>query len=481
MRCLALAQAWKRDGATATFLLPQDPSGLAGRILAEGFLVEILPREPEQALRALANHSDCSLAVLDGYGLGTYHQSVLRDGGLPVLFLDDYGHAEHYSAQWVLNQNLSACPELYSHRNNDTRLLLGPAYALLREEFSRWTGWKRSINEDTRKILITMGGSDAGNVSTRIVQSLAKLGGANIEAVLVAGPGNPHLASLQEAVKHCAPVRVRIIQNVRDMPALMAWADVAIGAAGGTSYELCFMGLPSVLFVAAENQRGVAESLAEMGATLNAGPTQALQADRFLDQLRTLLQSATLRQSISCRGRELVDGLGAQRVRAAIMGRDLRIRSLRESDCELLFAWANDPATRAVSFHPAPIAWEHHTQWFRERLQDPQCVMYIGENGSGIAVGQVRFQLHGKRAVLSVSVAPEFRGKGWGTELIAFSLRSLVRTHFIERVDAFVKPDNQASRQVFEKNGFRQSANEVIEGDPALRYVWECKVEAHAD
>jgi UDP-2,4-diacetamido-2,4,6-trideoxy-beta-L-altropyranose hydrolase len=141
----------------------------------------------------------------------------------------------------------------------------------------------------------------------------------------------------------------------------------------------------------------------------------------------------------------------------------------------LLFAWAEDPVARAASFHSAPISWEDHSRWFAERLRDPQSVIYIGENAAGEPVGVVRFQIKGDTAVLSVNVAPEFRGQGWGRELIAFSTRLLVRARPIRRIDAFVKPENQASIRLFEASGFRRAVGmEKVANQDALLFAWEC-------
>ena len=477
MRCLALAQAWKRAGGAATFLLQEGSSGVAERIVAEGFSLETV-REQDLS-RAFVRDSGCELVVLDGYGIGSSEQAALRAAGVAVLFLDDYGHADHYSARWVLNQNPYAQPGMYAKRDGDTRLLLGPAYALLREEFLPWIGWTRTIADRATKILVTMGGSDAGNASTRILGSLVCLGRRDLEVVVAVGGGNPHQAALQRAIEQ-SPVRIRMMQNVRDMPALMAWADIAIAAAGGTSYELCYMGLPSILLVAADNQRGVAESLASLGAAADAGAMQEFKPEAFVGLLCALLESSAQRKGMSQKGRELVDGMGAERVRAALVGRELRLRPLRENDCQLLFEWANDLAARAASFHPAPISWEEHTVWFAERVRDPQSVVYIGENETGTAVGQVRFQLRGESALLSVSVAPQFRGGGWGRELVTFATRSLAREHPVSSIDALVKPDNEASIRLFEKSGFQRAGMERIADQEALRFTWGCKVEAHA-
>ncbi len=479
MRSLALAQAWKRP-ETVTFLLPEGSPGIEERIRAAGMGFESLPIKQfaEAAVdRALSLQE--GVVVLDGYDFNSQHQAALSKEGRSVLVIDDYGHAGDYSARWILNQSASAGEQMYGRRGTHTQLLLGSPYALLREQFLPWLGWKRSIPKRASKLLITIGGSDPENLSARILESLANMGRFNLEVVLVAGSSNPHRQALQAAVDN-SPLRVRIIHNALDMPSLMAWADVAVSGAGGTSNELCYMGLPSLLFVIAENQRHVAEHFSTMSAVVHAGEARDFEPRRFAEQLGNLIESQEQREAMSNRARGLVDGLGANRVRAAMLDRELSLRNAAEADGQLLFAWANDPVVRQASFHSAPIEWNDHQRWFAAKLRDPGSVIYIGENRDGEPVGQVRFDLDSERAVLSIAVAPGFRGRGWGKELLWFSVRKLVRAGLARRIDAFVKPDNQASIRLFESADFRRVGTETVGGQSALRFTWACEKESHA-
>jgi UDP-2,4-diacetamido-2,4,6-trideoxy-beta-L-altropyranose hydrolase len=481
MRCLALAQSWKRSGGNVTFLLPEGSPGIEQRIRDEGFSLEALA--PGQFADAVVNRmlrSKQRVAVLDGYRFGAREQTMLSQAGIAVLTVDDYGHAAEYPVRWILNQNGHAGSEMYVRRADNTRLLLGPAYALLRDEFLPWLGWRRRTPEKASKILVTIGGSDPDNLSARVLESIALLADADLQVVLVAGSSNPHLQSLQAATGRL-PVRVRIVQSAREMPSLMAWADVAVSGAGGTSYELCYMGLPSLLWVIADNQRQVAEHLSSLSAAVHAGVARDFAAQRFAEQLGRMIGNPDQRQAMSHRARSLVDGLGADRVRAALLEREMLLRPLRESDCELLFSWANDPDVRSASFHSARVESEEHRRWFAGKICDQQSVIYLGENCSGEPVGQVRFHLDQERATLSVVVAPKFRGAGWGKELIAFSIRTLVRERSVRYVDAFVKPENQRSISLFESASFGRAGSEQVAGQPALLFTWECGSDGHAN
>src|SRR6202142_4186889 len=162
MRCLALAQSWKRFGGSVTFLVPEGSPGIEQRIRSEGLSVEALA--PDKFACAVVDrmlHSKQRFAVLDGYSFGAREQTALSEAGIAVLTVDDYGHATDYPVRWVLNQNAQApaLAEMYVRRADNTRLLLGPAYALLRDEFLPWIGWKRRTPEKASKILVTIGGS----------------------------------------------------------------------------------------------------------------------------------------------------------------------------------------------------------------------------------------------------------------------------------------------------------------------------------
>lgn len=480
MRCLALAQVWKRAGGRVTFLIPEGSSAIEKRIRLEGCCLKSLANSSfPQAVVDFLRRTTPGVIVLDGYGFRSREQSALSGASHQVLVIDDFGQSTEYPVRWILNQNPQARPDIYARRGIQTQLLLGSEYVLLRQEFRPWLSWKRTVPEYASKILITVGGSDPDNLSLRILESLSQLKDANLEVVLVAGGSNPYLRELQSRVDS-SPTPVRMVTNTLDIPSLMAWADIAISGAGGTAYELCYMGLPALLFVIADNQKSIAESLSNASAAVNAGWARDFDALSFAGRLRQLIGSQSARHALSTRARELVDGLGADRVSAALVGRELRLRAFCKGDCQLLFSWANDPQVREASFHSDTISWQEHERWFLGKLRDPQTVIYIAENSANKQIGQVRFQLEADRATLSVSVAPEFRGAGWGKELITLAVRAMVRSRLVQRIDAFVKPGNRASIGLFESCGFRAEQGAEVAGQPAVLFVWMCGSPSHA-
>ena len=221
--------------------------------------------------------------VVDGYHFDAEYQKSIKAAGYKLLWIDDYGHADHYYADLVLNQNISADPFLYSNREPYTQLLLGPRYALLRREFERWQDWQREIPPMAQKVMVTLGGADPDNVTLKVIQALKQVDVPGLEAQIVIGPANPHLELLKKEIGDES--RLNLLMNVADMPALMAWADVAISAGGTTGWELAFMGLPGLIIILADNQRPVGQWLDQSGIGVNLGwhaalsPEQIAQAD----------------------------------------------------------------------------------------------------------------------------------------------------------------------------------------------------------
>ncbi len=180
------------------------------------------------------------------------YQKIIKESGFSLLFIDDYGHADHYYADIVLNQNIYADMSFYQYYEPYTRFLLGTKYALIRKEFLKWSGWHRDIPEVARKILVTFGGSDPDNVTHKVIEAVRTVDLDGLEVKVVVGGANPHFDLIYETVKDLS--NFTLIKNTENMSELVAWADIAISAGGSTCWELFFMGIPSIIIPIAENQ-----------------------------------------------------------------------------------------------------------------------------------------------------------------------------------------------------------------------------------
>jgi UDP-2,4-diacetamido-2,4,6-trideoxy-beta-L-altropyranose hydrolase len=473
MRCLALAQAWQDAGGHVIFAMAMQAPALESRLYAEGMECLLLSTQRGSAADArqtvaLAQREDAAAVVVDGYHFDAPYQRAIKEAGLRLLFIDDYGHADRYWADLVLNQNIYAHARLYANRAPYTELLLGARYVLLRREFLAWGTWRRPIPGMASKVLVTLGGGDPDNVTLQVIQALQETSLEELEAVVVSGGSNPHYEMLMSAVRD-SPVSIDLKRNVRDMPQLMAWADIAIAAGGSTCWEIAFMGLPALILVLAENQYPVAEGLDAAEMAKNLGWHTEISAMEIAEALSCMLLDEKRRARMARRGREVIDGWGSRRVVGEMMfSTELTLQPVTEADRELLWEWANDPIVRASAFQSAAIPWETHVRWFADKLTDQKCFHYIAYFEE-VPVGQIRFDLNDdNEAEIDVSVCAERRGQGMGSRLIELGIQLLRRETVVSRVHALVKQDNTASLRAFKKSGFKNNGPCNVKGHNAL-------------
>jgi UDP-2,4-diacetamido-2,4,6-trideoxy-beta-L-altropyranose hydrolase len=479
MRCLALAQAWQDAGGKAVFAMAQSTESIRMRLASESCeIVNVGEAAADlQQTIDLAQSRNCEWAVVDGYQFDSDYQHGLKAAGLKVLFLDDYGHSRHYAADLVLNQNVSASAALYSNRARYTRLLLGPRYATLRREFSPWGNWERKIAPDCHRLLVMMGGSDQANVTAGVLNGLSKARIDNLEITVVVGGSNPHFTELQ-ALADNTGLKIRLLRDASNIGEIMANSDIAISAAGSTCWELCLLGLPSLLIDVAENQSAVAKALHQKGCAIHIGDHN-VSAAIVSQNVKWLAEDHPLRQSLAQRSRELVDGKGAARVISILRGTPtLRLRPAREEDRRLLWEWANDPDVRAASFSPDPISWETHVVWFDVKLRaqnaGSRSVIFIAEDDQHVPLGQIRFDCRPDGDwEIAVSLGKDARGRGLACELIQCGVREILSDNSTSRVHAFVKSTNVASLKAFERADFVSAGADQVRGNMAVHLIYE--------
>ena len=474
MRCLALAQAWQIHGGSVVFAMHSVAPKINARLKGEHANVHIIRAKPNSRddsteLIDLAHQYQTAWIVVDGYMFDHLYQQAIKDAGYRLLWIDDYGHANHYCADIILNQIPGGDETQYRHRSSSSELMIGTRYALLRREFVERACEDRTFSGDGSRLLVALGGSDPDNMTLKILQSLHLPEHASLEIVVLVGAANPHLSELESWVQQSS-LKIHLKHHVSDMPTWIAWADIAIAAAGNTSWEMAFMGLPLITMILADNQRAPAEALHHAGSAINLGWHEAITADTVRRSLNHLLTSPATLEQMSKSGRLLIDGLGPNRVFQRMIQKLLNLRLCQQEDCQRLWQWANDPVTRAASFNPSAIDWQEHVQWFEKMLASKRHRLYI-ITCQDRPIGQVRFDLDDPRAVISVGLAPTEQGKGLGSHAIGMATRKLFSQSPICSIYAYIRPENIASIHAFEKAQFAKTGGSNINGQSALCFA----------
>lgn len=320
MRCIALAQAWQDQGGEVTFISHCKSEALSERIQREGFRFVALahtfpdPYDLQLTLSTLKSEGadQKNWLVLDGYHFTPEYQKIIRDERIRLLVIDDMNHLPYYHADLLLNQNIHA-PELTYHCDEDTTMLMGTQYVLLRREFLKYRNFTRQIPAQARNILVTLGGADPDNMTLKVIETLKLLDEPDISVRILVGPENPHQKALRKAIG-TAHFKTELLIKPPNMPELMAWADLAISAGGSTCWELAFMGVPSLIVVIAENQRDVAKGLERAEIFKTVGLYKAVNNDVLVTRLSALVRDKKLREKKSRLGRQLINGKGAKNI-----------------------------------------------------------------------------------------------------------------------------------------------------------------------
>ncbi len=314
MRCLALAHAWRENGGNAHFLLAEVTPSLRNKLLAENFIVETVDAvagssadAQQTALRA--REFDAKWVILDGNHFDTNYQTIIKGNAVRLLCVDDFGTLDYYCCDVVLNPNFGSNPDLYHRRSPSTRLLLGSEYVLLRREFSKWQGWRRPIPSVAKKIIVTFGGADPEGLTGPVVSLLSETGNFQITAVV--GGSNPKMMRLAELGNKDA---AKIVIDTADLPDLLADADMAILMAGTTIWEALFLGLPSLTYFRDSLQGRIVSLLQQRGALASLGTDRDFDASQLVSEAQSLANDTSRRALMSKRGRQIVDGKGAQKV-----------------------------------------------------------------------------------------------------------------------------------------------------------------------
>lgn len=316
----ALASALTERGHYVLFASKECPPALTSQIASQGVKTMTLSDGGVAELKALSGQHQIGFIVIDGYHLDERYQRDVKAIGLPLMTLDDYGHCQNYCADLILNQNPGAPPDLYLHRAEHCRLLLGTDYVLLRAQFLQAPKRSHLLSAQPEHFLISMGGADLENATELVLQALLKATGKYSSAVtigLIVGAANSHLQKLQTYASACNDkAKIQIFQNVTDMANLLNSSQVLISAGGTTVFEAAYLALPNLVLQTAANQNAVKE-FGKMGAIHYLGDLSKASVPALATAIEACLIPDLLNE-FAATAAKIIDGRGNERVIAAM-------------------------------------------------------------------------------------------------------------------------------------------------------------------
>jgi len=276
MRCLTLADELKKQNHDIVFICRELMGNLISIIQ---YPVLVLPKainfksdelylnllgatqeqDAKQTIEVISKKTD--ILIVDNYALNEIWHKKLRKHTKKIVVVDDLADRK-FDCDLLLNQNLGSQLDDYENKvPNSCILLLGCDYVLLRPEFKKLRKKaldKRRYVKEVKNIFVSMGGSDVNNITYDILKQLD----AKFNIVVVLGAFSPHNKMIKD---YAIDKNIEVIIGANNMAELMLNADLAIGASGSTNWERLCLGLPSLIFTVAKNQRKVSKNLDELG------------------------------------------------------------------------------------------------------------------------------------------------------------------------------------------------------------------------
>ncbi|MBB1320164.1 UDP-2,4-diacetamido-2,4,6-trideoxy-beta-L-altropyranose hydrolase [Shewanella sp. SR43-8] len=489
MRCLVLAEGLKQQNYNVIFACRRQPGDLVDLIRKRGFKVHELSQpkywmtpvndhdysswlqvtwqQDADSLLSKLNHVD--LLIVDHYGLNFEWEKYLKVALKCHLFVIDDLVREHY-CDLLLDQTLSRTSTEYTQKGSVNNVLAGCDYALLSSGFSVVRGEilsssLASINPVSVKLLLSMGAIDLPNATMSVLESFSKcIANERPKITVLLGSNAPEYKQVKDFCLNNLDW-ITHIDYVDNMPRLMTQFDIAVGAAGITSWERACLGLPCIVIPLAENQRSVCKKLVAQQAVIK------IELDEISNQLIERytylvknLPAYRLRNLILC------DGLGLKRVvmeLTRLLDGKSNCISLRKAcveDIHLVYGWQCMETTRLYALNTIKPSFEQHQRWMLNKLSSVHDYFYIlMDREQNINIGVVRLdRINKAEYVISIFIDSAHFGKRYASQALAI----IDIIHGDSTIHATVLSNNKVSHKLFTSAGYHPLSAETYIREP---------------
>lgn len=477
MRCMTLADEFKRQGSDVLFIARQLPTYLQQLVekrrhqvvriggdsdkescddLAHAYFLGTSQAQDAAQTQEVLQELQTTWLIVDHYGIDHRWELALRPYTQKILVIDDLADRLH-DCDLLVDQNLYADMNIrYTGLIPSTaEKLLGTKFAILRPGFKQARRYVKVRGGKPKRLFVFFGGVDSANYTLPVLYAIVSLQMEIRDVDVVIGKEHPAGDTIQEL---CREQGYNCYVQTSEMERLLADADLAIGAGGSTSWERCCLGLPSLAYVVAPNQRALTLYADYLGL-LKVGCADINDNEALRTELRNFIEADVERERMSQVCLDTVDVDGVKNIFWHMQFGKLRIRAASPDDARRLFEWRNHPSIRSVSSNFDLIEWDAHESWFLQVMQDPNRIIYIAELEKQ-AVGVIRFDLDKDIAEVSIYLSPEQTGKGIGTQLLLGGENQLLRERpEIRHLHAKVMESNERSHSLFKRCGYEFAAS----------------------
>lgn len=306
MRCLTLADMLKEKGANCIFLCRSSEGNMIDAIKSKGHLVIAMPpnfiNQQEDAAETAAILENYSLPIawliVDHYKLDRDWEKEIKPYVERIMVVDDLANRKH-DCSLLVDQNYFIDFE-YRYEElvpEECVKLLGPQYLLLRPEFTKTRLQSKARDGQVSRILVFYGGSDPTNETVKVLNAFQNIEADNLHIDVVVGTANPNRHEIKEICD--AHENFEFHCQIDYLASLMAKSDLSLGAGGVTMWERCYLGLPSIATIVAENQSVSTQAAGQYGAVWNFGWHGDVKVQDYADIIEKVLHTPEVLRQIS--------------------------------------------------------------------------------------------------------------------------------------------------------------------------------------
>ncbi len=319
IRCLALADTLKKS-FKINFICTNLNGNLISQICKKNFEVFRfntksqrinVKKDAEKTISIIKKHRNKkSLLILDSYILSQEWENRVKPYVKRLIVIDDLMDRKH-SCDLIIDQNLhTQMNSLYTKSVPKNCIkLLGPDYAILRNQFIAQRKYAKIRSLPLKNILVSFGGSDNENHTLHALTSLKKLN-SDVNVNVVTGTANIGKKIIKNFCKK--NFNYNYFEQVENMVKLMQVADLCIGSSGTTTWERCCVGLPAIAIVTSNDQKDIASAVSKNKCIINLGKIKKSDNVNYVRLMKNLKNSELQNMSRNCM--KLVDGKGAARI-----------------------------------------------------------------------------------------------------------------------------------------------------------------------
>ena len=390
---------------------------------------------------ALARPENFDGVVVDHYGLGFEWERAVQINFRFVLVLDDLANREH-SCNLLVDQSIGRKVSCYSSLVPQIcTLLVGPKYALLRDEFSAdLSGSKKQYD-----ILINFGGADKDNYTEHVLNMLAMSANMYKHSIkIIIGSDYPYTLGLEGRVDKLG-LQFKLVENPNNVAREILECRIAIGAGGVSLLERSALGVPSIVYAIADNQKHICAEYERqgLGAEIRKGSNDehvqlAFMIDTMLDP-----QMLSNRSHLNS---DFAGASGTDRVVARLL-KEFELLTQVEAtieDTKFVYDCRYEKTDTSLYVNSSVPSYQCHMNWFAKNLVQKDCVHIIFKCGLE-KIGYISLDREKNYYDVSIYVHTKYRSRGFA-EIMLSKILDRVGT---QKLQASVHVKNEASMRVF--------------------------------